>query len=341
MKTMRIWFGCSMGLAVSMIFGWSYGFFAALLPMFVLVQADRWSTPLHVQLVLGIVWVTVQVSLLVGFFQPYPLLMTMAVAIMMLFKCVAMQHKSTYLFGFTGLLIGSILLNFASYNFFDIEEFSINLWMCGLATAPITALAYFLFPESECATPQPVTVNNEVTKDEYGMVRQAAMGWTVAMVAYLVFQFGDLSDSLSAQASIFIVLTPMTLIGSMGAAKIRIIGTFLGCCAGMIIQLGLYTWIDNGLLFWMAYTIAAGFFCVWLAQGSIKSSIAFSAMSALSVPLTTSLVPEQKDAFFSILYRFSSIVVAVILTSIAIWATHIVLQKLIPTVSQNTKEPTS
>jgi len=141
------------------------------------------------------------------------------------------------------------------------------------------------------------------------------------MVAYLVFQFGDLSDSLSAQASIFIVLTPMTLIGSMGAAKIRIIGTFLGCCAGMIIQLGLYT--------------------CWLAQGSIKSSIAFSAMSALSVPLTTSLVPEQKDAFFSILYRFSSIVVAVILTSIAIWATHIILHKLMPCVSHDTQESTS
>ncbi|MCV5836844.1 hypothetical protein OFN62_28285, partial [Escherichia coli] len=48
----------------------------------------------------------------------------------------------------------------------------------------------------------------------------------------------------------------------------------------------------------------------------------FSAMSSLSVPLTTSLVPEQKDAFFSILYRFSSIFVAVLLTAMVMWVVH-------------------
>ncbi|WP_306341623.1 DUF2955 domain-containing protein [Moritella sp. F3] len=27
MKTMRLWFACVFGLALSMVFGWSYGFF--------------------------------------------------------------------------------------------------------------------------------------------------------------------------------------------------------------------------------------------------------------------------------------------------------------------------
>ncbi|KJF83287.1 DUF2955 domain-containing protein [Photobacterium angustum] len=329
MKTMRIWFGCVLGLAISMIFGWSYGFFAALLPIMVLMKAERWNLSLLVQLILGIIWVTVQVTFISGFLQPYPVLMTIAVGIMLLAKCKAMINPKTYLFGFSGLLVGSIALNFASYTGFDLEEFNITLWMSGLITAPICALAYFLFPEPETEQTAP-SINNDTQRvDHIGMLRQTALGWLVAMVAFLLFQFGDLNDSLSAQASIFIVLAPMTLIGSMAVAKIRITGTFLGCLAGMIIQLGLYSWVNNGILFLMAYAIAAGFFCHWIAQGTIKSSIAFSAMSALTVPLTTSLIPEQKDAFFSILYRFSSIFVAVVATSIVIWITHHFLIRVI------------
>lgn len=59
MKTMRIWFGAVLRLAISMIFGWSYGFFAALLPIMVLMKVERWNLSLLVQLILGIIWVTV------------------------------------------------------------------------------------------------------------------------------------------------------------------------------------------------------------------------------------------------------------------------------------------
>lgn len=325
MKTMRIWFGCVAGLAVTLVFGWSYGLFAALLPLFVLTQIDQWNAGLLIQLLLGIVWVSIQVTFIVGFFQPYPVLMTLAVGILLMVKCIAMTHKSSYLFGYTGLLIGSILLNFGSFNSFDIEEFVMGLWASALITAPIVAMALYLFPEkppsplvsisssdsieienantsnkeacTSTADERKIHISNQ-RKDEIGRVRQAALGWIIAMAAFILFQVADLSDSLSAQASILIVLTPMTLIGSLGAAKIRIIGTFLGCVAGMMVQLSLYTLSNNGILFLMAYAIAAGIFCKWLASGTIKASIGFSAMSALTVPLTTSFVPEQQDAFF-------------------------------------------
>ncbi|WP_029842759.1 FUSC family protein, partial [Vibrio parahaemolyticus] len=159
-------------------------------------------------------------------------------------------------------------------------------------------------------------------KSDIDYISQVAMGWVVAMAAFIVFQIADLYDSLSAQASILIILTPMTLAGSLAMAKIRIIGTALGCIAGMAVQLILGSWYGHGLLFWLAFTIAMGPFCLWLTKGQIKAAIAFSAMSALSVPLTTSLVPEQKDAFFSILYRFSSIFVAVLLTAMVMWVVH-------------------
>lgn len=44
MKTQRIWFGCASGLALSMLFDWSYGFFAIMLPLFVLSRARAFST---------------------------------------------------------------------------------------------------------------------------------------------------------------------------------------------------------------------------------------------------------------------------------------------------------
>lgn len=320
MKTLRIWFGCSMGLALSMLFGWSYGFFAVMLPLFVLGRLDHFSLPMVLMVLFSAVWSTVQATFILEYLQFHPTLMLAAVGIMMLFKCIAMMNQKTYLFGYMGLLVGSIVLNFASYDFIDIEEFNVNLWVISFCNIFVCALAYWLFPE-----PESKMVQTEMTtpvKSDIDYISQVAMGWVVAMAAFVVFQVGDLYDSLSAQASILIILTPMTLAGSMAMAKIRIIGTALGCMAGMAVQLILGSWFGHGLLFWLAFTIAMGPFCLWLTKGQVKGAIAFSAMSALSVPLTTSLVPEQKDAFFSILYRFSSIFVAVLLTAMVMWVVH-------------------
>ncbi|HAS8220473.1 major facilitator superfamily permease [Vibrio vulnificus] len=297
MKTQRIWFGCASGLALSMLFGWSYGFFAIMLPLFILSRTDSFQLSRLLMVVFSAVWTTVQATFLLEYLQFHPVLMTVAV----------------------GLLVGSIVLNFASYDFIDIEDFNLNLWVISLANIAICALAFWLFPE-----PKRDEIQDAMTtpvKSDMDYISQVAMGWVVAMAAFLLFQFADLYDSLSAQASIIIMLTPMTLAGSMAMAKIRVIGTALGCLAGLAVQLVLGGWYSNGLLFWLALTIAMGPFCYLLTKGPIKGAIAFSAMSALAVPLTA-IVPEGKDAFFSILYRFSSIFVAVTATAMLMWVVH-------------------
>ncbi|TXZ74684.1 DUF2955 domain-containing protein [Vibrio mimicus] len=319
MKTQRIWFGCASGLALSMLFDWSYGFFAIMLPLFVLSRAERFQLTPLLMVAFSAVWTTLQATFLLEYFQFHPVLMTVAVGLFFLFKCIAMMNPNTYLFGYMGLLVGSIVLNFASYDFIDIEDFNVNLWVISLANIAICAMAFWLFPE-----PKSDEMQNAMTtpvKSDLDYISQVAMGWIVAMSAFLLFQMADLYDSLSAQASIIIILTPMTLAGSMAMAKIRVIGTALGCLAGLAVQLILGGWYSNGLLFWLAFTIAMGPFCYLLTKGPIKSAIAFSAMSALAVPLTA-IVPETKDAFFSILYRFSSIFVAVIATTMLMWVVH-------------------
>ncbi|WP_146029992.1 DUF2955 domain-containing protein, partial [Vibrio vulnificus] len=94
-----------------------------------------------------------------------------------------------------GLLVGSIVLNFASYDFIDIEDFNLNLWVISLANIAICAFAYWLFPEQN-TTQRNNTMTTHV-KSDMDYISQVAMGWVVAMSAFLLFQFADLYDSLS------------------------------------------------------------------------------------------------------------------------------------------------
>lgn len=328
MKALRIWFGCVVGFAMCTVFGWSNGMFGTLFPLFILSNLNRWNAQMFIQLLISIFWVGIQVSLIVGFLQPYPLLMTVAVGIMLLFKCHAMHYKASYLFGYTGLLVGSILLNFGSYPTFDLENFIIGVWVAAIMMVPICAMAFYLFPDPIEAHTLILKVEGQ-SKDPRDMLEQTALGWMVAMIVFLIFEIANLNDSLSAQASMLIMLSPMTLVGSLMMARIRIVGTLAGCAAAMAIQLVLYDLYDNPILYILSFAIASGYFCKWLAsENPAIKGIGFSAMAALTIPITGA-IPGQKDAFFSILYRVSSIVVAVIVTSILIWICYRLI-KLFP-----------
>lgn len=328
MKALRIWFGCVLGFAMCTVFGWSNGMFGTLLPLFILSNLNRWNWGMFIQLVVSVVWVSIQVVLIVGFLQPYPLLMTVAVSIMLLFKCHAMHYKASYLFGYTGLLVGSILLNFGSYVTFDLENFIVGAWVAAIMVIPICALAFYLFPDPIDSNAPILKVEGQ-SKDPREMLEQTALGWMVAMIVFLIFEIGTLNDSLSAQASMLIMLSPMTLVGSLMMARIRIVGTILGCLAAMAMQLILYDLYDNPILYILSFAIASGYFCKWLAsENPIMKGVGFSAMAALTIPIT-GVIPGQKDAFFAILYRVSSIMVAVIITSILIWVCYRLI-KLFP-----------
>lgn len=149
MKTTRIWFGCSAGLALSMLFGWSYGFFAVMFPLFVLGTMNQFSLSGVAGIFFATVWTTLQATLLLEYLQFHPTLMTVAVGVLLLSKCIAMMKPKTYLFGYIGLLVGSIVLNFASYNSYDVEEFNVNLWVIAFCNILICAFAFWLFPEPE------------------------------------------------------------------------------------------------------------------------------------------------------------------------------------------------
>ena len=325
MKVMRIWFACSFGMAISMIFDWSYGFLAMIMTVFLLhIKLER-NLPMALMLVFSAIYTSIEFTYVVEVFQAHPLILTGVVAILMLIKCIAMMHPMTYLFGFGGLLIGSMILNFASYDFFDMADFNVNLWVNCLGGLAIYLLSHLLFPEPPDSEPQPAPP----PKTEQDKIIQVASGWIIVMSLFVIFQTFDLFDSLSALISVIIILVPFTLVGVVGMGKVRVIGTALGCLAGLMLQIVLGKWFSNPMLFWLGFTIAVGLISKLFGKGMIQAGIAFSAIAALSVPLTTALVPEQRDATFALLYRFSSIFVAVLATTLIMYITSQVLTKVL------------
>ncbi|WP_025819378.1 DUF2955 domain-containing protein [Shewanella marina] len=317
MKLFRIWFATSLGLAISMLMGWSNGMFCILLPVLILSSIDRWQWGPFKQMLKGVVAIGIEVSLIIGFLQTSPVLMFIAVLMLMSYKCYAMQFPSSALFGYSGILIGSILLNFGSYNSFDLSNFIIGIVIAACLAVPLCALAFWLFPEANTvAVPAAQSVASVKQSADF---TQVALGTLTVMIIFVLFQCLNLNDSLSAQASMLIVLSPMSLVGSKTMAKIRIKGTLIGCGCALVIQLGLYTLANNPILYFLAFVIALGFLSRIFMAGGLNTALGFSAMSGLVVPLVNSFQPEQHDALFAILYRISSIVVAVIFTAVLIW----------------------
>lgn len=339
MKTLRIWFGCSFGLAVSMAMDWELGFLAILLPLFVLSISDSLNLPLLLIIFVSAIWSIIQANVLWGVLGSYPPILLTAVAVMFLFKCIAMTKKQTFVVGYMGLIVVSILLHLSSYDFIDVEQISITIGVYCLLNIVICSIAYWLFPDPICdeqyqqrqevhqqQQDQPAdNLKGEVELPIQYDVTQIMVIWVVVMLSFIVFQVVDLYDSSAAYASILVILAPLTCTGAVDMAKVRVIGTAAGCAAGLVVQLTLGQWYANAFLYWLLFTIAMGPFCYWHTQGKLKSALASSAMASLTVPLTTVLIPGEQDAFFSILYRFSSIFIAVVISALFI----LLMQKIL------------
>ncbi len=321
MKTFRIWFGCSFGLAISMSMGWELGFLAILLPLFVLSLSDSLNLPLLLIIAASALWSIIQANLLWGAFGSYPFALLIAVAGVFLFKCIAMTKKQTFIIGYMGLIAISILLHLSSYDFIDIEEISITIGVYCFMNIVICSMAHWLFPDATDKNQQPEETALPIRYD----ATQIMVIWVVVMLSFIVFQVVDLYDSSAAYASILVILAPLTCSGAVQMAKVRVIGTALGCITGLAVQLILGPWYENAILYWLLFTIAMGPFCYWHTQGKLKSAVASAGMASLTVPLTTALTPSEQDAIFSILYRFTSIFIAVVVSALFI----LLMQKIL------------
>ncbi|MCE7516835.1 DUF2955 domain-containing protein [Vreelandella titanicae] len=324
-QCLRVAGGGTLGFVVSQLMGWNYGVFFTVFPMFLLGMVPILNGHIIRQFLANVSLNVLEVSLVVGLLKHIPVVMTLVVMGIFLFRFNLMAKGPLFLFGANGVLTLSILLHFASYPNVDLSDLlACNLVASGLAVF-IAMLMHTLFPDVEARKPPP-----RVTKTPSQIRHETLIGGLTATLSFVVFQMFDLQGSLSAQMATILVLFTLGYSGAKVSAGKRAIGTLLGCNLALLMQLFLYTQSHHFLLVVLLYWLGLMLFAREHIHEGGGSGIGFGGLTTLGILFGQSLGPQQ-DLVYSALYRFSSMSVALVLTLLAMASLHFVLNRWAPT----------
>ena len=324
-QCMRVAGGGTLGFVVSQLMGWNYGVFFTVFPMFLLGMVPVLNGHIIRQFLANVSVNVLEVSLVVGLLRHMPVVMTLVVLGIFLFRFNLMAKGPLFLFGANGVLTLSILLHFASYPNVDLSDLlASNLVASGLAVF-IAMLMHTLFPDVEARQPPPRS-----TKTSSQIRHETLIGGITATLSFVTFQVFDLQGSLSAQMATILVLFTLGYSGAKVSAAKRAVGTLLGCNLALLMQLLLYTQSHHFslvvLLFWLGLMLFAR---EHIHEGG-GSGIGFGGLTTLGILFGQSLSPQQ-DLVYSALYRFSSMGVALALTLLVMACLHVLLNCWEPT----------
>ncbi|MFL1482713.1 DUF2955 domain-containing protein [Marinobacter sp. LN3S78] len=324
-QCLRIAFGGILGFLFCKIAGTNYGAFYTVTPMLLLGMVPVLNPHVMRQFLAGAALVTVMVLVVQGLFgdKPVPLILIVAGLFALLFR--AMTRGPNFLFGATSIVNLSMLLHFASYPSADVLGMVTTFLEAVLVSLAIVVLMHWLFPEVEPRPPRqipPKPVSNQR--------HEVILATTVATLSFIAFQVLDLRGSLSAQVATILVLFPLNWKGAGPAGWNRAIGTFVGCNAGLVLQLFLLNHFDVlpfitfGL--WLSLMVFARYH---MLEGGI-SGAGFAALTTMAILFGQYLTPST-DLVYSDLYRFSSLTVAVLVSLMAVYVMHHVLNRFTST----------
>lgn len=324
-QCLRVAGGGVLGFMVSQLMGWNYGVFFTVFPMFLLGMVPILNGSIIRQFFSNVSLNVLEVSLVVGLFKHMPVVMTLVVLGIFLFRFNLMAKGVLFLFGANGVLTLSILLHFASYPNVDLSDLlASNLLASGLAVL-IAMLMHTLFPDVEARQPPP-----RAPKAPSQIRHETLIGALTATLSFVVFQVFDLQGSLSAQMATILVLFALGYSGARISAAKRAVGTLLGCNLALLMQLLLYTQSHHFLLVVLLYWLGLMLFAREHIYEGGGSGIGFAGLTTLGILFGQSLGPQQ-DLVYSALYRFSSMSVALTLTLLVMACLHILLNRWEPT----------
>ncbi|MGE6607337.1 DUF2955 domain-containing protein [Halomonas sp. NPDC076908] len=324
-QCLRVAGGGALGFIVSQLMGWNYGVFFTVFPMFLLGMVPILNGSIIRQFLANVSLNVLEVSLVVGLLKHMPVVMTLVVLGIFLFRFNLMAKGALFLFGANGVLTLSILLHFASYPNVDLSDLlASNLAASGLAVF-IAMLMHTLFPDVEARKPPP-----RPSKSLAQIRHETLMGGITATLSFVVFQVFDLQGSLSAQMATILVLFALGYSGAKISATKRAIGTLLGCNLALLMQLLLYTQSHHFLLVIWLYWLGLMLFAREHVYEGAGSGVGFGGLTTLGILFGQSLGPQQ-DLVYSALYRFSSMSVALTLTLLVIACLHVFLNLWAPT----------
>ena len=320
-QCIRITTGATIGFTLCKLFNWNYGIFFTITPMLLLGLAPVMSAHAMRQIIASSAMAIIEVGLLTTLLGGFPGMMIPVVFLLFVYRFIAMSKGNSFLFGAFGVVMLSIMLNFASYPDTDLNNLLFNNFFATLLSVVIAYLMMALFPDVEPRTPR-----GSSPKASHRMRHETLLGATVATVSFIAFQVLDLQDSLSAQASTILILFPMHWNGVLDTARKRAIGTILGVSVGVICQFILYDWSHLLLLVIPLLWISIFLFSQFHLREGGGSSIGFGAMTTLGI-LFGQYLNADNDLIFSAMYRISSMTVAIILTLLLCHTVHLLLNR--------------
>ncbi|MCB8887765.1 DUF2955 domain-containing protein [Vreelandella malpeensis] len=318
-QCLRVAGGATLGFVISKLMGWNYGVFFTVFPMFLLGMVPLLNAGIIRQFLGNAAFNVVEVSLIIGFLQHMPVVMTLVVLAIFLFRFNLMAKGPLFLYAANGVVTLSILLHFASYPGVDLSELLAANLLASVLAVLIAMLMYTLFPDVAPRQPPP-----RAEKSAAQVRHETILGGVTATLSFVVFQTFDLRDSLSAQMATVLVLFALSYAGAQASAVKRIVGTLLGCNLALAMQLLLYTQSNHFLLAIVIYWLGLMLFSREHVLEAGGSGVGFGGMTTLGILFGQSLGPTQ-DIVYSALYRFSSMVVALALTLMVIQCLHRVL----------------
>ncbi|MBU9731527.1 DUF2955 domain-containing protein [Klebsiella variicola] len=303
----RMILGAFIGFIVPKIFDWNYGVYFAVYPILILGITPFFNAHVARQLLLAGCF-NVGIAMIVsGFFQGNYFAVILAIVVINIWCFWLMTSGIAFMAGSMSLLGTHALLHLGSYTSTDLNDLCISHFMA-IVTSLISAyLAFICFPDRESrGTFMPPK------KSFSEQLRQMTLGASTATLSFLAFMIFDEKDSLAAQAASLLILLPMNWEGIFIGSIHRIVGSLIGSAYAIIIQVLLYTWGDNVILMSLFYMIAVMILSAEHIRERTGPAKGFCAVTGLSI--FYGLKTPGTDIFYNSLYRFSSVLVAVILT---------------------------
>ncbi|AON05981.1 1,4-alpha-glucan branching protein [Pseudomonas aeruginosa] len=324
-QCLRIAGGGTLGFFVCKLMNWDYGSFFGVYPMLLLGLTPVINLHIVRQFLANSVVISVEVLVLYGLFGDRPLLMTPIVFGLFVYRFALMARGPLFFFGALSSVFLSMLLHFASYPNVDLFDMLASNMVATWLTVAIAVLMFYLFPDVEPRPPRQAPA-----KDAPSRRHETLLGATVATLSFVVFQTFDLKDSLSAQIASILVLFPMHWKGVHFAGRIRALGTLLGCALAVGLQVLLYDHYDIlpfvALLLWISAMFCAR---IHMLENGVPG-IGFGALTTLAIVLGQYLTPTH-DMMYSVLYRFTSVCFAVLITLMTVLVIHLFLNRFAAT----------
>ncbi|MBM6549471.1 DUF2955 domain-containing protein [Marinomonas ostreistagni] len=320
-RLLRIAFGTTIGFACCKLMDWPYGVFFTVFPMLLLGMVPVFNRTLAIEFIVGAFISAAEMWILQTFFKPFPTAMMLAIFFIFGYHFRFMLTTSHFLMWASGLITLSTLVNFGSYDAGQATDMVVATMLAALISVASAYLLYWLIPDTEPfkGSPPPKPSAAQIN-------HRTLLGASLATLSFIVFQVFDLKDSLSAQVATMLILFPMTYQGSIGSAKKRSKGVAYGCGLALIMQIFMYTLIGNFFLVTISLFITVMITAYFHLVERSGSGIGFGALTTIGILYGQYLTPHS-DIFYTALYRFSSVIVAMTMVLMVAYVIDYLLNK--------------